>query len=99
MLPMIVGLYLTESDAMFPQQRQIGEQLAMLSPLVAWLERFRGAPPTFGFDHSLAGFFGLQVVFWGVLTMLIVRRERRLLAELAVWQSTARDRRLEGDEA
>jgi hypothetical protein len=98
-LPMIVGLYLTESDAMFPQQRQVGEQLAMLSPLVAWLERFRGAPPSFGYDHSLAGFFGLQMVFWAVLTVLIVRRERRLLGELAIWQSTARELRQEGGEA
>ncbi|MFM7058710.1 MAG: hypothetical protein ACKO2P_17490 [Planctomycetota bacterium] len=99
MLPGFAGVYLSESAALFPQQRQIGEQLAMLSPLIAWIERFRGAPPSFGYDHSLVGFFLLQWVLWGVLGMLIVRRERRLLRELAAWQSAPHGPCLEGGAA
>lgn len=97
--PMVAGLYLANSAAVFPQQRQIGEQLAMLSPLIAWIERFRGAPPSFGFGHSLAGFFGLQIGLWALLGVMIVQRERRLQRELAAWQSDTPANTVKGDAA
>ncbi|MEY3176621.1 MAG: hypothetical protein RLZZ436_4535 [Planctomycetota bacterium] len=85
--PAVVGVYLSETVSLFPHQQWLGQKLAMLSPLMASLERFNNTPRAFGTEHSLIGFFVLQFTLWVVLGVLMVRRERRLRADLAAWQS------------
>lgn len=86
-VPMLAGLFL--HNLAFGRLRGLfdwGEHLAMLSPLVAWMQRFRQVPKTFGADLSLAGFVVFQLICWLWLVWLLRRRSRRLRAEIDVFQ-------------
>lgn len=87
LVPAIAGSYLIQTVEMFPQQKAIGQQLGMLSPFLAWNERFNLMPQSFGNGHSLAGFFGLQLILWVLLGLMVFRRERQLRMNLAAWRS------------
>jgi len=87
LLPAIAGGYLMQAVPLFPHQQRIGHQLMLLSPLIAWSERFNQAPRSFGHGNSLMGFFGLQLVLCVLLGLLVFRRERQLRIKLANWQS------------
>lgn len=87
LIPMMAGLFLDSTRlGVLAPIADWGEKIAMLSPLVGWLERFRMAPMSFGHNHSLAGFLGLQVFSWLMLTWVFIRRSRQLRSEVDSWQ-------------
>lgn len=96
MAPAMVGSYMFHAVSLFPQQQSLGRQLALLSPLMAWMERFNLAPRAIGNGNLLAGFFGLQLGLWVLIGLLLFRRERQLRIKLAIWQSEG-DRMLVGE--
>ncbi|MGV2341044.1 MAG UNVERIFIED_CONTAM: hypothetical protein LVR18_45995 [Planctomycetaceae bacterium] len=82
----MVGSYMFHAVSLFPQQQSLGRQLALLSPLMAWMERFDLAPRAIGNGNLLAGFFGLQLGLWVLIGLLLFRRERQLRIKLAIWR-------------
>ena len=89
-VPMLAGLFIDNAgiDA-FLGLPDWGESLAMLSPFVAWMQRFREVPNSFSPDHSLVGFWVFQLTLWLGFGWLLQRRSRRLQAEIGLFQSGA----------